>query len=728
MRPVLRLIVSWGGTPANTLLLVMVVSLLFGGGAVYLRLQQPWIGVQIRTLPAADGLEVTAVSSLSPAFGKLVAGDVLRAVALPDQLISLGRLLRTEPFSVPSYAAYAQYRQQHTRLFHALQSGDAIGVVLASGKTITLVPQAFTPLQAVPAVFWWLSLGSLVAFLLGGLVWAYKPYTLESACLLLACISFFCFQTIFSVVISRELVIPASFFTTLLPIQATLLNIFTLSLYIILCYYPNRLMTNWAVYPGIGVTVLLSLNFVFQWVEIPFQAFLLQYVPIILLGTWLMQRQWVASKGDPVNRTTVLMLQLSAMLPCWLIMLLYIFPIAFGKAPLISPIVNRMLFLIIFVGWAVGILRFRLFAMEYWWFKSLLWLLGGSLVVVLDILLVGLLGTSAVYGLGLSVLIAGFLYFPLRQWLLGRLLPTEKQTLKDFLPEFSRSLADAVSPDAFEQRWQDSLVQRFNPLHLEKVDVPAGLPSLSDNGLHLHVPSLDAQFCYRLSGKQFAARLFNQADISHAVSLLTIARMAANASNLREQAIMEERRRIMHDLHDSVGAKLLTLTHQLPDAVHRAATKDALATLRDMIRISLQTSPQKLGERLVDWRMEVAERTEAAGVELLWRESGIRGDPLLTTAQVLELTHIIREVVSNALRHGQPKRLGVVVTLQGGVLCIDVINDGRVDSPHTWKQGTGTRSIQGRIRKLDGKASSLIRHLPFPHIVTRLIVPLAAQV
>lgn len=276
----------------------------------------------------------------------------------------------------------------------------------------------------------------------------------------------FCFQTIFALVISRELHISPEFFA-LLPVQAGLLNLFTLSLYIILCYYPNRLMPMWAIYPGIAVAVLLSLNYQFHWLEIPLQAFLFQYVPIILLGTWLMHCQWVAAKGNPVDRTTVLMLQLSAMLPCWLIMLLYIFPIALGSTPFIHPIANRLLLFFIFAGWVVGVLRFRLFDIEYWWFKSLLWLLGGSLVVILDILIASFLKTSEMFALGVAVTIAGFLYFPLRQWLLGKVLPSEQQGLQEFLPVFSSNMSDAISKETFEARWLDSLNQRFQPLHVE---------------------------------------------------------------------------------------------------------------------------------------------------------------------------------------------------------------------------------------------------------------------
>ena len=715
--------VLWWLAPADSLLYVLLFALLIEGAAVYLRLQQPWIGLQVRP-GETELLVVDSVARDSPLGNALQPGQYLQALETTARRIPLVKLVRTEPFSVRNYQDYAYYQTLHLALFQALTSVQPLALVTDDEHKLSVSPLPQTPLRGIPAVFWWLSLSNLLAPLLGALVWAYKPYTLESACLALACISFFCFQTIFTLIISRELYIPPAFFVTLLPIQAALLNLFTLSLYLILCYYPNRLMPKWAIYPGVTVATLLSLNYEYQWVEIPFQAFLFQYVPIILLGTWLMRRQWTASRGNPVDRTTVLMLQLSAMLPCWLIMLLYILPIALGHDPLIGPIANRLLFLFIFAGWTIGILRFRLFDMEYWWFKSLLWLLGGSLVVLLDLALAGFLKTSANLTLGLSVIIAGFIYFPLRQWLLGRIIPAELRPLQDFLPAFSSRMSDATSKELFEQRWQESLMQRFGPLHMQTVHEPSDTTTLSENGLHLDVPALDGVQTYRLSGKQRAARLFNKLDVQNTESLLTVARMASNASEQRRQAIMEERRRIMHDLHDSVGARLLTLTHKLPDPAHKAEAKRALMVLRDTIRLSLKTGPLRLDEHLADWRAEIAERTEAAGVGLLWQQHGDIAAYQFTTRQVLELTQVLREAVNNALRHARPERLGVVVSLQKHTLCLDVINDGVVNLPERWQAGTGVQSMRLRMRKMGGTVRFLVRKLPVPHLVVRLVLPL----
>ena len=96
------------------------------------------------------------------------------------------------------------------------------------------------------------------------------------------------------------------------------------------------------------------------------------------------------------------------MLPSTLIVAIHVIPILFGKLPLVGNTIILMLFLLIAVGLAVGILRYRLFDIEFWWLKSLLWLLGGCLVAAIDLSVTALFQLSDSYALGISVIIAGF--------------------------------------------------------------------------------------------------------------------------------------------------------------------------------------------------------------------------------------------------------------------------------------------------------------------------------
>jgi signal transduction histidine kinase len=707
--------------PANTLLLTVLFIALVEIATVYFKLQQPWTGIQLAV--DAGHLVVTAVDAQSRAAGNIAINDIVVGIAQHEHVISLPTLLKIEPLSIGTHADFKRFMHLQTQLDTVLRSGKPFLLLTDIGKKIPVLPQPDTRLSNIPTIFWWLLLANSIGLLLGVIVWTYKPYTLEATALLLASISYFCANTLFRLLITREFHLPPDLMAGLISLEGGFFYLFMGSLLTILCYYPNRIAPSW-VLPVTALTMLfLSINYHLQWLELPIHDYILPIIPLMLYATWLFYRQWQISAGNPINRTTVLVLQLSTLLPAWLVMLLYVTPIILGAPTLIGDIANRLLVISMFVGWAIGILRFRLFDMEYWWFKSLLWIIGGSLVIVLDLLLMSAFQASTQYALGLAVIMAGFLYFPLRQWLLGKIIPSERQQLQDFLPTFSAGMADATSKEIFEARWQTLLHQRFNPLHLECVEINMTRTLLSDNGLHLTIPSLSNHHAYRLSGKWQAARLFNQTDVQHTESLLMIARMASNANETRLLAITAERRRIMNDLHDSVGAQLLTLMHKLPNPEHRQAARMALTTLRETVRLSQKICPLKLVEHAADWRAEIAERADAAGVELVWQQGELNGYRL-TPKQVLELSQVIREAVSNALKHAAPNHLEIWLKVVDDLLHLRISNDGTFRPLVEWQQGTGIRSMQHRVTTALQGSLRLLEQTTPPQISVLLTIPM----
>lgn len=708
--------------PANVFLLALLFVVLVEAMVLGVRLQQPWVGVRLQI--QGEQLAVTAVDADSPLVAELAVGDVLSHLEFRGERIPLEKPLLVLPLTLRTYADIDALLAVQGRLQQAFLANEPLVLVTADGRRNVFKPEPHTHIDDLPAVFWWLLLANVVGLMLGVIVWTYKPNTLEANSLLVASLSYFVAESVFRIAISKEFYLPPQLTATMAGIEAACFNLFMTSLFSILCYYPRRVAPRWLLPVTATVLLLHSVNYPMRWWEVPIHSFMLPIVPFVLYATWLFYKQWQGAIGNPLNRATLLMLQLSVLLPVWLIMLLHAIPVMLGGSAIIGDVATRTLLVAIFAGWAVGILRFRLFDIEYWWLKSLLWIVGGSLVVVLDIVLVSVFQTSTTYALGGAVLLAGFLYFPLRQWLLETLLPTERQPLLAALPAFSQVMAQATSLVEFEQRWRETLLQRLHPLHWEIYPEAISHTALSDNGMHLLIPTLAANHAYQFSGKQRASRLFNSADVKNVDALLTIARMASSASETRQQAIFEERQRIMRDLHDSLGAKLLTLTHKLADPEGKEAAKQALMTLRDTIRLSLKTSPLKLEDHLADWRAEQTDRTEAAGVHLTWKQTGQLEQHLLTSKQVLEITQLLREAVSNALKHAAPQVLSLQFTLQHGQLHILIGNDGKVSDPQGWRAGTGLSSLRNRTRQLGGDIQFQLRPEPRPHNRVQIRIPL----
>ena len=75
-----------------------------------------------------------------------------------------------------------------------------------------------------------------------------------------------------------------------------------------------------------------------------------------------------------------------------------------------------------------------------------------------------------------------------------------------------------------------------------------------------------------------------------------------------------ERKRIAADLHDDLGAKLLTIVHTPASGPHLDAGREALEEMRLSVR-GLTGKPVHLADALADWRAEVVMRLGQANIE-----------------------------------------------------------------------------------------------------------------
>ncbi|WP_293392909.1 ATP-binding protein [Nevskia sp.] len=168
----------------------------------------------------------------------------------------------------------------------------------------------------------------------------------------------------------------------------------------------------------------------------------------------------------------------------------------------------------------------------------------------------------------------------------------------------------------------------------------------------------------------------------------------------RRQAIASERSRLLGDLHDDIGAKLLTLIHSLDRPEQADLARAVMQDLRDIVSRS-QLEPLSLLEALAQMREETEERLAVIGSSLEWQQDGELPDPPLDEAQALHLFRIGREAVTNALRHGHATHLRIRIRAASGMLLFDLTDDGPgllADGP----SGRGTTGMRRRAEELQG--------------------------
>ena len=180
-----------------------------------------------------------------------------------------------------------------------------------------------------------------------------------------------------------------------------------------------------------------------------------------------------------------------------------------------------------------------------------------------------------------------------------------------------------------------------------------------------------------------------------------------NFSERREmevnQAAMVERERIYRDLHDDVGAKLLGLaiSAQRANMTHEAdVARSALQDLRDVVSRSAH-SATLLGDLLADLRAETEQRINATGLALVWLFPHEENTINVSAEVALNLSRILRESVTNVLRHAEANNIFIAMRIEAGHFTLEVEDDGRGCPAEGLKQHRGMASMNARAVTLN---------------------------
>lgn len=167
----------------------------------------------------------------------------------------------------------------------------------------------------------------------------------------------------------------------------------------------------------------------------------------------------------------------------------------------------------------------------------------------------------------------------------------------------------------------------------------------------------------------------------------------------RETAAAEERERIYRNLHDDIGAKLLSLAIRAKTPQDADIVRSALQDLRDVVSRSAQADAP-LTDLLADWRAEMVGRCAAAKVRLVWNQPEDLPDRNMVAGEALNLGRILREALSNVLRHTEASSVVLGVHFVESRYQISLEDDGR--GTHG-APGRGMRNMQARATQLGGR-------------------------
>jgi signal transduction histidine kinase len=266
-------------------------------------------------------------------------------------------------------------------------------------------------------------------------------------------------------------------------------------------------------------------------------------------------------------------------------------------------------------------------------------------------------------------------------------------------------LVDTTIGCAFSQR---------SPTRLDTMDV--GVDGLNSAGPALILPlcTTDTVAGVVIALRHRGARPFTEAQLDAMAAFTdqaTLAwQLASSQRRMRELDVLSDRDRIARDLHDHVIQRLFAVGLTLQGTIPRARTHEVKQRLSDSvddlqgvihdIRTAIfdlhggAVGTTRLRQRLDEAIAQFATAKIRTTVQVVGPLS------VIESALADHAEAVVREAVSNAVRHAGAHTLTITVTVDDQ-LCIEVIDDGcGITGDVT---GSGLRNLFDRAQEVDGE-------------------------
>jgi signal transduction histidine kinase len=629
-------------------------------------------------------------------------GQLLEWVGVGQWIGSAVSLQRSARWTVDD-----EQRLRQQALLEKMSAIQATSVTLgfANGTSVTVAPRALG-VAGLPAMFWALVMLAWVMYAVSVVVMLARPalknllYAVMGGCqsvnLLLMAIE----QT-------QPLGLPVLWAQAQLSWGRVSLDLLTAAAMVhAVCLHPRRLPAApwvagfvWATY--LALTLLLAggqLPHAWWWVQGSVLA-------LSLLALVLLSRSY---RTEP-NPFALMARRLGAVLVLtWLILTLAVAVVSeIPHVPSHYVQTATTVWYVFFTG-VLALLPFLVRSQHFIREFALLALIS-TVATVLDLVFVAVFSWDAVASLSLSLLVSLALYSAARQWVLNRVLGNNVLSTERM---FEQLYLTARKVEAHPERIADLLGQLlctlFEPLEHRAVEGRSPATRISGDGscMRVPVPALNdkARGQPRTLVLRFARRgrsLFATEDARLADRIVEQLGRAVRFDRAVEQGRTEERLRLAQDLHDDIGARLLTLMYKAQSPEMEDYVRHTLQDLKTLTR-GLAAFDHSLSHAAAEWKTDIAHRLKAAGIELKWSLE-FDEDMALTVVQWSALTRVMRELVSNVIAHAQARHLHLDFKLQHGRIDLALTDDGIGANPQTWSHGLGLGGVRKRVKQLGGE-------------------------
>ena len=197
----------------------------------------------------------------------------------------------------------------------------------------------------------------------------------------------------------------------------------------------------------------------------------------------------------------------------------------------------------------------------------------------------------------------------------------------------------------------------------------------------------------------------------------------------RQQALLTERQRIMRDMHDGMGGRLMSIAAQLKAqgsaAPPPAALADELMEALDELRLivdSLDTAGDDLGMALGAFRARMEGKLAAAGIESEWTIDEHAAETTLSATAILDIYRIMQEACANMLRYSGADHFEVALRArEDGAVVLEMADNGiGLEGDADQTGGKGLANMRSRAALLGGQIAFAVNA---PGLKISLLLP-----
>lgn len=641
----------------------------------------------------------------------IVSGD-LRIALLPIDLIE-------EPDLLPTRREMLAVFERQTLITKILDSGTAVAETDSGSLPITFHDQ---PIPGATA-FWMQLLVANIGALIGFAVWTFQRGNVAARHLAVTGTGLAISALSAAIYSSRPLAIDGEVFAMLTTINAAGVSIFCAGFLPMMWSYPKPLWTRTLAPIWYLVLGCFFAGGYLGWIDSNDIARRLPAIFSLIAGGLLLIWQWRNADRDPLTRQSLLWFMFVTLSGSAFFVIVTMLPAILGMQPVVSQAAAFLAFLTIYVGLAVGVARYPLFDLQQYWIKSMIWLVAIFLVMGLNMVIVRYLGLSLMTAAIMVTASFVLMILPLRAVGARYVFNRASKNFQQHLPQMVARISNSAQTDV-ESIWQSQIREIFSPLEFTVERIPVVRSAVVKRGLGFVVPALEDGTSYHMTYADQGTRLFSSLDVTLVETLIGLFEMNLSARRVASEAALLERGRMRKDIHDSLGGRLLSIMHAAPDNQVAEESRRAMSELRDILA-SVDAENTTFGVAALEWEKQLRSQVESSGAAFDWAFDAELVALSLAGRDRFNLGQIIREAVTNAMRHAAAEQISVGINLERDRLICIITNDGDVSSLDFGQAGYGRQNMRERAMELGGTVEWMVRE---GEVQVTLSVPVGTDV